>query len=76
MGILKTDHNVYSHIIDANPCASGRRHLVNVKYDLTLTITDSDPDPAAERWMKKRAVRNYYDALEKLRQVDRRCRQE
>ena len=26
------------HITDANPCASSRRHLVNVKSYLTLTI--------------------------------------
>ena len=38
-------------------------------------VNNESRDPAAEKWMRKRAVRNYYDALEKLRQVERICSQ-
>ena len=41
-----------------------------------IFVYNENRDPTAEKWMKKRAVQNYYDALEKLRQVERRCRQE
>ena len=45
--------------------------------DMTLIFVYNERrDPAAEKWMKKRAVRNYYDALEKLRLVEMRCSQE
>ena len=76
--------SLYFKVTDAEPAPAERiiwaeaiLELAGWVADMTLIfVYNESRDPAAEKWMKKRAVRNYYDALEKLRQVERRCRQE
>ena len=45
---------------------AGYQELAGWVADITfIFVYNERRDPAAEKWMKKRAVRNYYDALEK-----------
>ena len=76
--------DLYFKVTDSDPAPAERMiwaeailELAGWVADMTLIFVYNERrDPAAEKWMKKRAVRNYYDALEKLRQVERRCSQE
>ena len=76
--------DLYFKVTDSDPAPAERMiwaeailELAGWVADMTLIFVYNERrDPAAEKWMKKRAVRNYYNALEKLRLVERRCRQE
>ena len=72
--------SLYFKVTDAEPAPAERiiwaeaiLELAGWVADMTLIfVYNESRDPAAEKWLKKRAVRNYYDALEKLRQVERK----
>ena len=67
--------DLYFKVTDADPAPAERviwaeaiLELAGWVADMTLIfVYNESRDPAAEKWMRKRAVRNYYDALEKLR---------
>ena len=73
--------DTYFKVTDASPAPVERAvwaeailELAGWVADMTLFFVYNEKrGPAAEKWMKRRAVRNYYDALEKLRNVERRC---
>ena len=72
--------DIYFKVTDADPAPVERAvwteailELAGWVADMTLLFVYNERrDPAAEKWMKKRAVRNYYDALEKLRRIENR----
>ena len=73
--------DIYFKVTDASPAPVERAvwaeailELAGWVADMTLLFVYNEKRGlAAEKWMKRRAVRNYYDALEKLRHVERRC---
>ena len=70
--------NLYFKVTDAEPAPAERiiwaeaiLELAGWVADMTLIfVYNENRDPIAEKWMEKRAVRNYYDALEKLRSIE------